>query len=138
MLEPTTTENLPTCVNSVEWKLVSANKDRVNRTTPVQQSQPQPIPTILNRYTILDNLNLHSQTHQQREHVNTPLPPKGRGGRITESVSAVQQVERRGKCNKKTTDKKQNKIIITGDSHARGCAQEVQHNLDTTLKSKVS
>jgi hypothetical protein len=24
---------------------------------------------------------------------------------------------------------KQNKIIITGDSHARGCAQEVQHNL---------
>jgi hypothetical protein len=48
VIEPTTTENLPMCVNFNEWKLVSANKDRVNRTTPVQQSQPQPIPTIIN------------------------------------------------------------------------------------------
>ena len=27
-----------------------------------------------------------------------------------------------------------NKIIILGDSHARGCASEVQHNLDHTFE----
>ena len=41
----------------------------------------------------------------------------------------MQQIKRRDKCNKKTSDKKQNKIIIIGDSHARGCAQELQHKL---------
>ena len=127
--EPTTAENLPTCVNSNEWQLVSANKDRVNRTTPVQQSQPQPIPTIINRYTVLDNLHNRSQTHQQREHVNTLLPPKERCDGVTDNVRSVQETKRRGTYNKDTSDMKQNKIIIIGDSHARGCAQEVQHNL---------
>jgi hypothetical protein len=41
----------------------------------------------------------------------------------------VQKIEGSGKYNKKTLNKKQNKIIILGDSHVRGCAQEVQHNL---------
>jgi hypothetical protein len=129
MPEPTATENLPTWVNPSEWKIVSTNKDRVNRTTSAQQSQPQPFPTIPNRYTILDNLNLHSQTHQQCEHVNTLLPHKGRDGTTTDGVSAVQQLKRRGNCNKRTSDKKRNKITIIGDSHARGCAQEVQQKL---------
>jgi len=39
---------------SNEWKLVSANKDRVNRKTPLHQSQP--IHTIINRYAVLGNL----------------------------------------------------------------------------------
>ena len=38
----------------------------------------------------------------------------------------MQEIKRR---DKKTSDKKGNKIIIIGDSHARGCAQELQHNL---------
>jgi hypothetical protein len=129
-LEPTTTENSPMCVNSIEWKLVSTNKDRINRIIPVQKSQLQSIPTIPNQYTILDNLNFHSQTHQQREHVNPLLPPQKIGGRITESANTVQEIKRSGKCNKKTSDKKQNKIIIIGDCHARGCEHELQHKLE--------
>jgi len=34
----------------------------------------------------------------------------------------------------KTSNKKRNKIVILGDSHARGCASEVQHNLDHTFE----
>jgi hypothetical protein len=41
----------------------------------------------------------------------------------------VQQTKGRYKYNKKISAKKWNKIIILGDSHARGCAKEVQHNL---------
>jgi len=41
----------------------------------------------------------------------------------------VQQIKGSGKYNKKTLNKNQNKIIILGDSHARGCAEAVQHNL---------
>jgi len=43
--------------------------------------------------------------------------------------SVRQQLKSKGDYNKKISNKKQNKIIILGDSHARGCAQEVQHNL---------
>jgi len=45
------------------------------------------------------------------------------------SSSAVQQLKSRGDYNKKTSNKKKNKIIILGDSHMRGCVQKVQHNL---------
>jgi len=41
----------------------------------------------------------------------------------------VQQTKSKENYNKKTLSKKQNKIIILGDTHAKGCAQEVQHNL---------
>ena len=41
---------------------------------------------------------------------------------------SVQQLKSRGDYNKKTSNKKHNKIIILGDSHARDCTQEVQHN----------
>ena len=118
MLEPTTTENLPTCVNSIEWRLVWQTK-----TDLIEQHQ-------YNNHNHNESLQYLTDTQfwitstsilRQREHVNTLIPPKGRGGRITDSVSAVQQIKRRGECNKKTSDKKQNKIIIIGDSHARRC-----------------
>jgi hypothetical protein len=32
------------------------------------------------------------------------------------------------------SNKKRNKIVILGESHATGCASEVQHNLDHTFK----
>ena len=88
-IERTSAVYPPTCVNSDEWKLVSNNKNRVKRKTPTQQSQPQPIPIILNRYTTFDNLIQHnlnhqSQTHQQREHTNNILPPKDISGKKTE------------------------------------------------------
>ena len=40
----------------------------------------------------------------------------------------MHQIKNSGKQNKKTLDKKQNEVVILGDSHASGCAQEVQHN----------
>ena len=40
----------------------------------------------------------------------------------------MQQRKTKGDYNKKTSNKKQ-KIIILGESHARDCAQEVQHKL---------
>ena len=83
MPEHTTIENTPTHVNSIEWKLMSTNKDRVIKPTPIQQFQPQPIPTIINRYSIPDNLNLHSQTHQPCEQINIRLLPKEKVNRIT-------------------------------------------------------
>ena len=109
--------------NSNEWKLVSASKVGANRTIPVQQ--PQPIPTIINRYKALDNLHIHPQTHQQSEHANALPTDKKECDRVTNSICATQQTKRRYKYNKKTSAKKRNKIIIIGDSHARGCAQEI-------------
>jgi len=43
--------------------------------------------------------------------------------------SIQQQLKSKGDYNKRSSNKKQNKIIVLGDSHARGCAQDVQHNL---------
>lgn len=113
--------------NSSEWKLVSTSKAGVNRKTPVQQ--PQLIPTIINRYKVLDNLHTHSQTHQQHEHANTLPTPIKECDRITNTTSAAQQTKGRYKYNKRASPKKRNRIIIMGNSHARGCAQELRHNL---------
>ena len=112
-----------------DWKLVSDSKVRANRTTPVQQPQPHPIPTIINRYAVLDNLHNNSQSQQQCEYINTLLSPKEGCDRVTDRACASQQTKRKYKYNMETSSMKQNKIIIMGDSHARGCAQEVQHNL---------
>jgi len=57
------------------------------------------------------------------------LSPNERHGSETGTSRAVQQLKTRGDYNKKTSNKKENKIVILGDSHARGCAQEVQYNL---------
>jgi len=57
------------------------------------------------------------------------LSPNERHGSETGTSRAVQQLKTGDDYNKKTSNKKQNKIIILGDSHVRGCAQEVQHNL---------
>lgn len=47
---------------------MSANKAGVNRKIPLHQSQP--IPTIINLYTVLDNLQNKFQSPQGHEHVN--------------------------------------------------------------------
>lgn len=106
---------------------MSTNKAGVNRKTPVQQ--PQLIPTIINRYKVLDNLNTHSQTHLQHELAHTLHTPIKECDRISSTTSAAQQTKGSYKYNKRASPKKRNRIIIMGDSHARGCAQELQHNL---------
>jgi len=73
------------------------------------QNKPRQIPVINNHY---DLFSLNERCDSE-----------------TISSSAVQQLKSRGDYNKKTSNKEQNKIIILGDSHARGCVQEVQHKL---------
>ena len=115
--EPITSNNLTTCVNSNNWKQVPANKTKTEtiKTTTVKQPQPQPIPTIINRYVVLNKLQNHEQKHHPREHDNNNASQK--------------RISRAPNDNKTTLDEKRRKIIIIGDSHARGCAQELQHNL---------
>ena len=57
------------------------------------------------------------------------LPRSDKDGSETISSSAVQQSKFSGVNTKRNLNKNLKKIIILGDSHARGCAQEVQHNL---------
>jgi hypothetical protein len=64
--------------NANEWKLVLANRNRLNRPTPVQQSQPQLIPTIINRYTVLGNLKNHSRINSGSMLIPYLLPKKER------------------------------------------------------------
>ena len=92
---------------------------------PISVQLPQPIPTITNRYKVLDNLHSNPLTHQQRKHANNVCMAKKESIRVTNSVRTAQQTTRRENDNKKALAKKRSKIIIIGDSHARGCAQEI-------------
>ena len=112
---------------SNDWKSVSANKVRTNRSIPAQQ--PQPIPTIINLFEIPDNSHIHQQTQQQRGHANSLHTTKKECDRIANSVRAARQTKGRDNYNRKTPTMKRNKVLIIGDSHARGCAQEIRHNL---------
>jgi hypothetical protein len=58
-----------------------------------------------------------------------PLSLNERCGGETNNSSVVQQTKSKGNYNNETLSKKQNNIIILGDSHAKDCTQEVQHNL---------
>jgi len=80
------------------------------KTSPTQCRGPYNIPVINNRYNLL------------------PLSEKCKNSETT-SLNVVQQI--RGI---KSSNKKRNKIVILGVSHARGCASEVQHNLDHTFE----
>jgi len=110
-----------------EWKTVLANRDGASRPTTVQQ--PQPIPTIINQYKVLDDLHIQPPTHQQHNHVSNLPTAKKEYSRATHSESTVQQTKGSENNNKKTQAKKRSRILIIGDSHARGCALEIRHNL---------
>jgi len=92
--------------NAIPWSNVVTGKRRASYRL---QKKPYQTLVINNRYDLLS--------------------PNERHGSETSTSRAVQQLKTRGDYKKKTSNKKQNKIIILGDSHARGCAQEVQHNL---------
>jgi len=114
-IEPITSKNATTCVNSNKWEQVPTNKTKTTKTSTVKQLQPQPIRTIINRYAALNNLQNHVQNHHPREHDN--------------SNASQERYGRAPNYNKTTSDEKRRKIIIIGDSHTRGCAQELQHYL---------
>ena len=52
----------------------------------------------------------------------------------TITLSEMQHNKGGGNYNKKTSNMIRNKIIILGDSHARGCSQEVKHNLGHSVE----
>ena len=74
------------------------------------QAKPYQPLIITNRYNLLSSNERHGCE-------------TGTSGQIQ------QQTKSGGVYDKISTNKKPNKIIIIGDSHARGCAQLVQHNL---------
>ena len=93
------------------WSEVVARRNKASLTL---QNKPCQIPVTNNCYNLLS--------------------PSERCGSETNCSSAVQQTKGRGDHNKKIYNMKQNKITILGDSHVRGCAQEVQHNLRHEFK----
>jgi hypothetical protein len=100
-------------VNSNTWKEVATNKTRTTKTTTVQQL-PLPIPTIMSRYAALKTYKNHVLKHHRREYDNTNVSQERYG---------------RAPNYKSNSDEKTRKIIFIGDSHARGCAQVLQHYL---------
>jgi hypothetical protein len=85
------------------------------RATYRLQKKPYQTLVIINRYNLLSPIEGHSSE--------------------TDTSRAIQQqLKSKGDYKKKSSIKKQNKIISLGDSHARGCAQEVQHNLRCDFK----
>ena len=103
--------------NAIPWSDVVAGRRRASYRL---QKKPYQTLVINNRYDLLS--------------------PNERHGSETGTSRAIQQqIKNKGDYNKKSSNKKQNKIIILGDSHARGCAQELQHNLgrDFEVQGKV-
>jgi len=93
--------------NEIPWSDVVAGRRRAS-----YRLQKKPYQTLLmnNRYDLLS--------------------PNERHGSETGTSRAIQQqLKSKGNYNKKSANKKENKIIILVDSHARGCAEEVQYNL---------
>jgi len=99
-----------TTTNSNKEPLWTEVVKRKKKITPSQHCGPCNIPVINNRHNLL------------------PTSTKCKDSRTT-SLSVVQR-----KSVTKIPNKKRNKIIILGYSHARGCTSEVQHNLDQTVE----
>jgi hypothetical protein len=72
-----------------------------------------PIPTIANRYELLNNLNQPTNTT-----LNQKLDVKLKTG--------VEKI--------RTKARRKHKVLIIGDSHARGCPVEVTPNLDENFE----
>jgi hypothetical protein len=89
--------------NPHNWKQVSYNTRKYNTQSEIQG--PQPIPTVINRYDLLSNLQEESEAFQ-----------------FQGMVDKIEMVKAKTSC---TSRRCKNKIIIIGDSHARGCAAEV-------------
>jgi hypothetical protein len=99
----------------MSWSEVVDKNKRISHTL---QNKPCLIPVINNRYNLLCLNERH----------------------VSETVGSctVQQTTGTGEYNKKILNMKQNKIIILGVIHTRGCAQEVQHYLECDYSSRDS
>jgi len=102
--------HVPTTTNPDKEPLWTDVVKRKKKNLPTQHRGPHNIPMINNRYNLLS------------------LSEKCKVSETT-LLNVVQQIR-----DTKSFNKKRNKIVILGDSHARGCASEVQHNLDNTFE----
>jgi hypothetical protein len=105
----------PTPENSSKqlvWSEVVGKKKKI---VPVTQPVTYNIPVSTNHY----NMPSHDEGYIKNNVINQ---------------SSVVQSEQNKKMNKIDGGNKElNKIVILGDSHAMGCASEVQHNLDSNF-----
>jgi len=102
--------HVPTATTPTKEPLWTEVVKRKKKISPTQRRSHHNIPMINNRYNLL------------------PLSEKCKNSETT-SLNIVQQIR-----TTKQPNKKRNKIVILGDSHARGCASEVQHHLDNTFE----
>jgi hypothetical protein len=106
---------------SGNWRKVNYTRRKYNKQPDAQQQQQQqqqPIPTIVNHFTLPDN--------HQEESEASHFPG------LFEETAAVKI---KNKC---TSKLQRNKILIIGDSHARGCAAEILASLGTTFEVMVA
>ena len=106
-------------LNSDLEKNTSGNWRKVNHTRQKYYKQPdaqhpQPIPTTVNRFALPDN-------HQEKSEAS-------------HSAGLVEKTATAKIKNKCISEPQRNKILIIGDSHARGCAAELSSLLDTAFE----
>ena len=123
---PSTTANTQgrnTIDNSSDGKIdleknTSGNWKKVNHTRQKYKQpdaqHPQPIPTTVNRFALPDN-------HQEKSEAS-------------HSAGLVEKTATAKIKNKCISEPQRNKILIIGDSHARGCAAELSSLLDTAFE----
>ena len=93
--------------NSQRWNLVSTNERQNNKRMRVLQ--PQPIPTIINRYAVLDKLQSELEVPHSQNWVNNATSMR--------------------KKKKYLLKTKKRKIVIIRDNHVRGCSKELSKHL---------
>jgi|GEM_PF-6225130 len=94
--------------NDLGWTVVG--KGRKKKFLQLTSCEAQPIPVICNCFESLNNLMNHEVD--------------------TFNLSMPWQRNRTNADKNRVENRKKHKILITGDSHARGMAAEPQHNLD--------
>jgi hypothetical protein len=107
--------------NSTQLELKKGNWVHVLSSCQKRDSKPKvnytlPIPTIANRYELLNNLNQPTNTT-----LNQRLEVK------------LKTEDRKFE----TKARRKHKVLITSDSHVRGCVAEVSPNLDEISKSQA-
>jgi hypothetical protein len=119
----TTTESNYNSISSVggnkeddlnKWKQAAARRQKSKKSHSLQLIKP--IPTSNNQFSTLDNL---------QDYTEDPLQPV-----LTDTLKTVIN---KNKCTSKPRKKR---ITVIGDSHARGCAQELSHLLGKSFEVK--